>query len=232
MAADGQLYPPERHPDYRPPAIPPPVGPPAFAGSGPASPSTSANEPVAVVRVTKKHLLVTAAIAATIGAVLGGYFWINRLPSVGEDKAHLESALPSGSDLPPGLTGIDPGGSRSGNAFCEQASHGPGERSSAMVGYKATALGETGLYVGVAAYESPDDASRAFVTAPSAMRCGTGKLDLIPVTGGVREAEESQTYTAGPAYVTVARRDRFLVIGVGGTARDALKWTKFAITRL
>lgn len=232
MAADGQLYPPERHPDYRAPTTPPPVGPPPIVGSVPASQGAPTTPPVAVLRVTKKHLLAVAAIAAVIAVIAGGYFWMNRLPSVDDDKVHLEAALPTGSDLPPGLTGADAGSSQSKNAFCEQASRIPGERASARVSYKATSSDDPGLYVGLAAYESSDDAAKAFVTVPSLMSCGADKVELTPVTGGVKGADESQTYTAGAGYLTVARHDRYLVIGVGGTARDAIKWTAFAIARL
>ena len=183
-------------------------------------------------------LSAVALLIVLTGMAGGAYLWTTRLPSDEDDQYLIESALPHDADLPPGLIPVNSSdSSETDTRFCVHASRVPGERAAANVAFKATDPEKSGLFVGVFAYASDGEAQRAFLTAPTVLQCGKNKLDLTPVTGGLAEADESQTYSAttggfGKLALTTARRGRFLVIGAGGTAQDALDWTKLTVGRL
>lgn len=261
MADDGNIYPPELHPDAagglpRPTApptssvTPPPFVPPSAAGA-----PASTVSPPAQGRGTSPEAARSARAglwAGVIGAlvVVGvlvtgfvGYRLLFALPSEDDDLATLEAALPTAEDVPPGLISgeeLEENSDDDGDSDCTTTGVDPRAQVEVSFFEGVGDLGEQGFAMSAASLESAEEAEAEVVEADQDFldRCFTASSGLTakPTTGGVDRADSSTVFIlegiGGRIYATVAQKDRFVVMAMATDAERVLDLAGDALERL
>ena len=178
--------------------------------------------------------------------VLGGAFFAYRvffaLPSVGDDRSTLESALPTDADVPPGLIPGDELDDGADDNTGDCSTTGVEPRAQVDVSYFESqgALGKEGFIISAASFDDAEMAESEIAEADQDFldRCfgSSGTVSAKETTGGVENASSSTVFIVegigGQLYATLAQTGRFIVVAMATEADRALELAGDAIDQL
>lgn len=252
MASDGQLYPPEDHPDVLAGAVRS-TAPPSTPDTGPslASPPSGPSAAGPPPRTSTEGRRTIGAVlggvfgACAVIAVLGGAFVAYRvffaLPSVSDDKTTLESALPTDADVPPGLIPGDELDDGKDDSTGDCSTTGVEPRAQVDVSYFEGQgdLGKDGFVMSAASFDDVETAESEIAEVDQDLldRCfgSSGTMSAKETTGGVENASSSTVFivegVGGQLYAAVAQTGRFTVLAMATEADRALELAGDAIDK-